>query len=365
MDGSRILGSRLCLVVAALGLLACQQVPSGNTVPVTEATVSPDDLGETEALGSDEVEVALLAKLLGGASGLEELAGATPLVNDGGAVFLDQTATSYGLASLGSRGPVDRDFERLPRLRVLPMMRKAAGRPDTVTASCDGRARAASDARSHVICLNRGRRTATVVTTERLSGKVAIDLPPYFSGDFAGVGQDDAPEGVGLASRQGVAETRLEFVRRRAGWEVLSVSSTRFVSDDLPAEAPRISWVDGVLGDARRGPEPERFDKLVPKDRFPGLPPNSQIILRVRMSSAVPTLVLVGGLGPSPIRLVDDGTRGDEVPRDGIYSARLPTPPKPRRTFHLSVTAMPASALATESVTTVPEETWVVPFTVK
>lgn len=356
-------------MVAALLLVACQQaqVPAATQTTVTPlATVLPDDLGETAELGTDAEELALISRLLEGDTIVEELAGLTPLVNDGGAVFLDQSAATYRTAAVGFPGrPFDRDFDKVPRLRVLPMTRKAAGKPDKVEVSCAVDGTDPGDERRRTICIDRSRRTASVVSSERLQGRLAVDLPPYYSGSLGDISETNPGDGVGLPLRSGRAETRLEFVRRRAGWEVLAVSSTRFVSDDLPASAPRISWIDGVYGDSRRVPEHERFDKLFRRDRFPGMPPNSQLLLRVRMSAAAPTLVMATGFGPAPIRLVDDGSRGDDIAGDGLYSARVPTPRQPLRAFRLTVTAVPASYLATESVSAVPEETWIVPFAIQ
>ncbi|MBM3260635.1 MAG: hypothetical protein FJY99_12955 [Candidatus Sericytochromatia bacterium] len=355
-------------VLATLLLVACQQAqaPTATTTVSPVATLSPDDLGETVELGTDAEELALLGRTLGADATLEDLAGLTPLINDGGAVFLDQAASAFRTASLGVLGrPYDRDFDDIPRLRVLPMVRKATGKADAVALSCAQDAADPGEVRRRSICLDRGRRTAAVVSVERLEGRLAIDLPPYSPGRFSDVGEGEFGEGVGLPVRSGRAETRIEFVRRRTGWDVLSVSSTRFVSDALPTTAPRISWIDGVYGEMRRVPEHERFDKLIRRDRFPGMPPNSQVLLRVKMSAPAPTLVMAAGLRPAPIRLVDDGTRGDDIPRDGLYSARVPTPRQPQRSFRLTVTAVPASFLATESVSAVPEETWIVPFTVQ
>ena len=367
---------------ASLGLLACG--PASNTTqtaPTPVPTVSGDDLGTTYALGSDEEELALLRTFLASDGTLDDLAGPTPLVNDGGAVFMDVSASAYrvlglssgavrssssgqegslGLQAAPGRRP-DRDFEAVPRLKVFPMARKAVR--EEISIGCGSGEGDPGTVRRSSICLDRESRTATLVSQERVDGKVAVDLPPYRD-SLDDISEDASGSGVGLSARRGRVETRLQLVRRRTGWEILSVAPTRYVSDDLPESAPRISWVDGVMPDQRRLPGFDRHDKLTRRGALPGIPPSSQLVLRVRMSSIAPTLVMVGGLG-RPLRLVDDGTRGDEFAGDGLYSARIPTPPHPRAALPLVVTAVPASALSSEATAALPEETWIVPFEVR
>lgn len=335
--------------------------PAGGTTATTDSTLGADDQ-ETVPIADETAELQALLQALSDPEVLE-LVGADPLINDGGAVFLDDsTSASYRVAGLmmpyrpGDKPPL---WKRLD-------MRAVGGKfDDGIRCADPPRLDESTPAGFRSLCFDKPAGLADVTVALHVQGRFVIDVPPYSTTPFKSIllGQDR--DSWGDKTMDLLAVTRTKFRRTRSRWQMVGASTTQIRMADPASQSVRITSVD-LVADNMSLLGVQSPAHVMAKRDFKRLPRGRHVVARVKVASEGGAVVFLEDARNGIIRLFDDGLfmHGDEVAGDGVYSNRLATPAVQQLVHRVSVHAFSAAMMSNEDKDDYDGETWILPMRV-
>jgi hypothetical protein len=334
------------------------------TIPVTDESADRDAL-----IASLEADPEVLA-----------IIGADPLINDGGAVFLEDSTSASGYRTQALATPTpqpvrteppdkgqivnqrEADF-RPPRWKRLETKPVGGKWDNALRCQIPEALRADSPAGHRSLCFDKSAGLADVTLAQHVKGHFVLDAFPYLLQPIAAVLRGQPLQSIGLKTMDLVAVTNTRFRKTRTRWQLEGVSTTQLHLVNAASQSVRIVWTD-LVSDGKTLINAEDPKALVPKRNLKPVPRSKQVLLRAKVSGDVHAQVFAESEGAGILRLLDNGFAPDETKGDGIYTARVPTPPSQRLVHRLSVTAFAAHTLSNEEKDDYDADTWIVPMRV-
>ncbi|MBI6545418.1 MAG: hypothetical protein HY692_01405 [Cyanobacteria bacterium NC_groundwater_1444_Ag_S-0.65um_54_12] len=323
--------------------------PASSDLSANESDVVP--------LGEENAELAELLESLDNDADYREMMHDNPLINDGGAVFLDETdSNSYRITALTA-------VSKLPRWRYF-QLKAATGSYDTAIRCTDPGELSPNHPAGYIsACLDRQASTAHVTIAQRISGIFALDLYPYVP-DFLIANTMPATSSVGSKAVDGLAITRARFVRKKSGWAFRGISLTRGQLLPAASQSIQIAWAKALQDKSMIAEITDPLD-IKPRLKLSRLPLERQITAQVKVLGDPEANVFVSDGSSKILRLYDDGTHGDEQAGDQIYSARYKTPATVRPVYKILVQAIANHTLANETANDYDVASWAIPVKVE
>lgn len=326
----------------------------------TETTFGADDQ-ETVPISDEFAELEALLKALADPEVLE-LIGADPLINDGGAVFLDDSAAgSYRVASMHPHKPGDKP-PLWKRLNLKPVGGKF---DDGIRCSDPAKLGDDTPAGFRSLCFDKAAGMADVTVAQRVRGRFIIDVPPYTTMPFKGIllGHDRASWGD--KEMDLLAVTRTKFRRNRTRWQVQGASTTQMRMVKEASQSVRITSVD-LVSDNLSLLGVQSPAHVIAKRDFKRMPRAKQVVVRAKINAPEGAVVFLEDARNGIKRLFDDGTslHGDETAGDGVYSNRLNTPAVQQLVHRMAVHAYSPAMMSNEDKDDYDGDTWIIPMRV-
>lgn len=344
---------KLALGVSTLVALG---LPTG--CQLLNPTVSRQD---TVTLSSDSTESASLQTELQSDTDFSSLTSASPLINDGGAVFLDGQQTQ----SLASRGVMSlwRALNVLPpaRVRRFGVHADPGARKIEIACSDPGLLDPAYPGGYLAFCFDHTDSSAAVFFGKHLEGTFGIDLPPYDPAFDSATDSVPATGSFGLKPMNLLFDVHARYVKTRSGWKLDAISPLKQVlAESSASHSIHIDWMDIVYG-GRTLLHINNPEALLPRTAFVALPRGQEVLIQAEVTGE-PAVVTLSAPGLKPIRLF--GRKGEDLPSDQVYRAWYMTPLHPHPIRQLALQAIAQHTLESETGDDFDGSAWIVPVQV-
>ncbi|MBM3276350.1 MAG: hypothetical protein FJZ00_14445, partial [Candidatus Sericytochromatia bacterium] len=235
---------------------------SGQTGPTSgqsdTTTLAADDNASVPVTDESADRDALIASLEADPEVLA-IIGADPLINDGGAVFLEDGTSASGYRTQALPTPLPQPARTEPPARgQIVNQREADFRPprwkrletrpvggkwdNALRCKVPERMRADSPAGHRSLCLDKSAGLADVTVAQHVKGHFVLDAFPYSFQPIAAVLRGQLPQSIGLKTMDLVAVTNTRFRKTRTRWQLEGVSTTQLHLVDAASQSVRIVW---------------------------------------------------------------------------------------------------------------------------
>lgn len=360
--GSRWIARAVLVAAVALGC-ADDSVGSSNKRSSSTATTQPSTSAPTEApflegwleLGEFSAETDLLTTTLDTDPEAIDLITQNPLINDGGAVFLEEAASlAYRTAQVCDTCPGN--GKSAPRWRRFDV-RLATG-PLQTTVACEEATISVGSPGAMTLCFDKKAKSADVSRIQRLTGSFVLDFDSGSKRLKEASGA--APTGSTLVAKNMdlITKTKVRFFKGRSGWVLGGAAATRVNMANAASQSIYIQAIKLIL-DTHASPETSFADVLL-RQNFNSIKRIGSAAIRVRVNDVTASVFVQAG--PEILKLVDDGQHNDEGQGDGVFGARFPAPS--RRVPQLLISAIAGHSL-TSAADDYDADTLIIPLRVE